>query len=267
MPAKFNSEGPSSRSGIQDPERTTGELEGINSSLAAENHELKQLAKYHSALLARLVHELRTPLTSIMGFAEILLNQEELTEAQRNFCKRIQSSAQQLRGSLNQLADLSRLESGNSEITREEFAVAELLQESCAAVARQAQKQMVEIRFHADAGLPAIVSDRGRLRQIIFNFLAFAITRTPSGAEVLARAEHNDGGFLFSIEDAGEPVEDLAAFIELASSNMTAGVSELGLAIARHNLELLGARLTFQHRQPRGLQTMIQLPPRPSLES
>src|SRR5262249_54865908 len=97
------------------PSNSKTEIEELKEQvvdLKARNKELEQLTKYHSALLARLVHELRTPLTSIMGFAEILLSQEELTEAQRSFCKRIQNSAHQLRGSLNQLADLSRLESG-----------------------------------------------------------------------------------------------------------------------------------------------------------
>jgi signal transduction histidine kinase len=60
--------------------------------------------------MAHLAHELRTPLTSILGFSEILLSQEKLTDAQRNFCERIQNSAHQLQRSLNQLAELSRLD-------------------------------------------------------------------------------------------------------------------------------------------------------------
>ena len=55
-------------------------------------------------------HELRTPLTSILGFAEIMLDQEKLTEAQQRFCQKIQNSGMQLLASLNQLVDLSRLE-------------------------------------------------------------------------------------------------------------------------------------------------------------
>lgn len=60
--------------------------------------------------MAHLAHELRTPLTSILGFSEILLSQEELTAAQRNFCERIQNSAQQLQRMLDDLAELSRTE-------------------------------------------------------------------------------------------------------------------------------------------------------------
>ena len=85
-------------------------LEQINARLTRQNLKLRTMAEQRSAALAHLAHELRTPLTSIMGFSEIMLSQEELTDAQRNFCERIQNSAHQLQNSLNQLAELSRLE-------------------------------------------------------------------------------------------------------------------------------------------------------------
>ena len=77
-------------------------------ALESENLNLRNLAEHHSASISHLTHELRTPLTSILGFAEIMLSQEKLTDAQRNFCERIQNSAQQLQRSLNQLSELSR---------------------------------------------------------------------------------------------------------------------------------------------------------------
>ena len=227
-----------------------------------EIRKLQQMAEYRSAFLARLAHELRTPLTSILGFSEILLSQEELSEAQRGFCERIQNSAQQLQGSLNQLSDLSRLEAGRSEVQREEFALDEVLRESCAGLARQAEKQNAELRWQAAPDLPMIVSDRGRLRQALYNFLAYAITRSPD-ALVVVTAEKDAHGFLLKIEDQGEAPADSTAFVELDSSNRRAGSSELGLAIARQNIDLLGATLSFQNRQPRGLQVSIHLPPVP----
>lgn len=78
-------------------------------TLESENRKLRNLAEHRSASLSHLAHELRTPLTSILGFAEILLTQEKLTDAQRNFCERIQNSAQQLQRTLNQVAELSRV--------------------------------------------------------------------------------------------------------------------------------------------------------------
>ena len=260
---KAESKGPA----LQNVERDEGdvaadELQKQNAVLEQEIRKLQQMADYRSAFLARLAHELRTPLTSILGFSEILLSQEELTEAQRGFCERIQNSAQQLQCSLNQLSDLSRLEAGQSELQSEEFSVADLLRESCEGLARLAQKQNAELRWQTTESLPMIVSDRVKLRQVLYNFLAYAITRSP-GAPVLVSASADAHGFLLKIEDEGEAPADSTAFVEFDSSNRRAGSSEIGLAIARQNLGLLGATLSFQNRQPRGLQVSIHLPPAP----
>jgi two-component system sensor histidine kinase BarA len=238
---------------------SVADLREQKATLEEQNQKLKQAGEYRSAFLARLAHELRTPLTSILGFSEILLTQEELTEAQRGFCERIQTSAQQLQLSLNQLSDLARLEAGQSELQKEEFSLEDLLLEACAALARQAKKQNAELRCSGDSSLPMIVSDRGKLRQVVYNFLAYAITRSP-GAAVLVSAEKDPAGFVLKIEDEGESPVDCTAFVELDASNRRSGNSELGLAIARQNIELLGARLNFQNRQPRGLEVVIQLP-------
>ncbi len=225
-----------------------------NTALEDENRKLRQLAEYRSGFLARLAHELRTPLTSILGFAEILLSQEKLNEPQRNFCERIQNSAQQLQASLNQLADLSRLEAGKSELRREEFALEDLLVESCRAVAPAARKQSCQVRSKVAADLPLIVSDRGKLRQVLYNLLAHAIASNRSGAPICMTADKAARGFILKIESEG------AGMIDLESTNSRSGTSELGLAIARHNLDLLGATLSFQNRQSRGLEILIELP-------
>lgn len=243
-------------------ETSVVDLRKQKAALEEQNQKLKQAAEYRSAFLARLAHELRTPLTSVLGFSEILLTQEQLTEAQRSFCKRIQNSAHQLQQSLTQLSDLSRLEAGQSELQREEFSLEDLLMEACSSLSRQAKKQNAELRCVGETSLPLIVSDRGRLRQVVYNFMAYAITRSP-GALVTVTAEKDAAGFILRIEDEGESPIDCNEFIELDASNRRAGNSELGLAIARQNLDLLGGSLSFQNRQPRGLQVLIQLPNAP----
>ena len=86
------------------------DLKRINAELEEQNRKLRELFKQRSASLSHLSHELRTPLTSILGFSEILLSQEQLTPAQRNFCERIQNSAHQLQNTLSQLSEVSRVE-------------------------------------------------------------------------------------------------------------------------------------------------------------
>jgi two-component system sensor histidine kinase BarA len=258
--SKSNDLPPAGSDERKDQELTVDGLRQKNVALAEENRKLKLLAEYRSAFLARLAHELRTPLTSILGFAEIMLSREELTEAQRNFCQRIQNSAQQLQMNFNQLADLSRLEGGQSEVQREEFTLQDVLRESCASVAQQAQKQKVGLRSDAAPGLPPIISDRGKLRQVLYNFLAYAINRSPEGAFVRIAAEKAELGFLMTIEDEGEPLAESAEVGEWDATDRRFGDSELGLAIARHNIDLISATLSWQGRPPRGLRILIQLP-------
>src|SRR5947209_20053596 len=119
-------------------------------------------------------HELRTPLTSMLGFTEIMLDQEKLTDAQRRFCEKIQSAGLQLQTSLNQLVDLSRLEAGQTELFLHEFSLRETLRESCAAVARLAQKQEVTVDCTGAPALGGIVSDEGKLAEVLYNLFAFA---------------------------------------------------------------------------------------------
>src|SRR5947209_3339438 len=189
-------------------ERLVEQLQQRSHALEEANRELRHVSHYRSLFLGRMSHELRTPLTSILGFAEILLDQEDLTESQRRFCEKIQSSGRQLQTSLNQLVDLSRLEAGQLELFLHEFSVSEVLNESCDAVARLAQKQSVKIDCTPDRNLPSIVSDRGKLRQVLYNFFAHAISRSPEGEAVRVRAESlSPARFQIIIEDEGRSEE------------------------------------------------------------
>ncbi len=141
-------------------------------------------------------HELRTPLTSILGFSEILLDQEELTDTQRRFCQKVQDSGFQLQASLNQLVDLSRIEAGQTEVFVQEFSLREMLRESCAAAARMAQKQQVKIDYELAPEISTIVTDQGKLRQTLFNFIAWAVSRSPAGESVKVTVDIDAQGLL-----------------------------------------------------------------------
>jgi signal transduction histidine kinase len=240
----------------------TAELEGANL-------ELQRVGRYRSLFLARMSHELRTPLTSILGFAEILLDQEDLTATQRRFCGKIQSSGFQLQASLNQLVDLSRLEAGHTELFLHEFSLRETLRESCAAVSRLAQKQDVRLECTTAAEVSSIVSDEGKLRQVLYNFLAFAIGRSPAGGAVVVNAVPAGGTRLrIEINDEGQPLQDPARLFEPvdidAPNERGTNMNELGLVIAHRLLDVLGGSVTLNDLQPTGLSLHINLPSRPT---
>ncbi|HEX8706658.1 MAG TPA: histidine kinase dimerization/phospho-acceptor domain-containing protein [Pyrinomonadaceae bacterium] len=252
-------------------EQLVEELRQHSSALEDANRELRHVAHYRSLFLGRMSHELRTPLTSILGFAEILLEHENLTESQRRFCGKIQSSGLQLQTSLNQLVDLSRLEAGQCELFLHEFSLREALRESCAAVARLARKEEVNIDCATGPQLPSIVSDEGKLRQVLYNFFANAISRSPAGETVSIQVENQTPSrFQIIIEDHGEVIGDMSRIFEpvdiTAPSENAACMNELGLVISRRLIDVLGGSVTLESLSPHGLKVTIELPSRPTNE-
>ena len=245
------------------------ELRQRTAALEGANVELQRVSRYRSLFLERMSHELRTPLTSILGFAEILLDQEELTETQQRFCGKIQSSGFQLQSSLNQLVDLSRLEAGHTELFLHEFSLRETLRDSCAAVARLAQKQDVKLDCEPSPEIGSIVSDEGKLRQVLYNFFAFAIARSPAGGAVNVSAVPVGGdGLRIEIDDEGEPLINAASLFEPvdvdAPNEHGTNMNELGLVIAHRLLDVLGGNVTLHERRPAGLSVHLNLPARPT---
>ena len=242
------------------------ELRKRTAELEEANRELRRVSHYRSLFLARMSHELRTPLTSILGFTEILLDQEELTDTQRRFCQKVQDSGLQLQASLNQLVDLSRIEAGHTEVFVQEFSIRETLRESCAAAARMAQKQQVKIEYEIPPEITTIVTDQGKLRQTLFNFIAWAVSRSPVGDSVKINIGGDaDGILLFKVIDNGDTRADLANVFdpEHDTPNHEANINELGIIIGRKLLELINGRVTLENLVPRGLQSTIQIPARP----
>jgi signal transduction histidine kinase len=242
------------------------ELRKRSAELEEANRELRRVSHYRSLFLARMSHELRTPLTSILGFSEILLDQEELTDTQRRFCQKVQDSGLQLQASLNQLVDLSRIEAGQTEVFFQEFSLRETLRESCAAAARMAQKQQVKIEYELAPEITTIVTDQGKLRQTLFNFIAWAVSRSPGGESVKVTVDLDSQGLMWiRVIDNGEARADADVFDpEHGSPAHEPNINELGIIIGRKLLELIGGKVSLENRAPRGLAATIQIPARPS---
>jgi signal transduction histidine kinase len=235
--------------------------------LEEANRELRHVSHYRSLFLARMSHELRTPLTSILGFAEIMLDQEKLTEPQQRFCQKIQNSGMQLLTSLNQLVDLSRLEAGPAELFVQEFSLTETLRETCAAVSRQAQKRDVRIECDLAPEITTIVSDQGRLRQTLYTFLAWAVSRSHEGQVVRVQIELLEGPAIrIQIEDEGQPIKDMSRVFDPEDSPRAGktDLNELGIIIGQRLLEVLQGTVTLENRKSAGLRTLIEIPAGPA---
>ncbi len=241
------------------------ELRQRTTELEEANRELRRLSHYRSLFLARMSHELRTPLTSILGFSEILLDQEELTATQRRFCQKVQDSGFQLQASLNQLVDLSRLEGGQTELFLQEFTLRETLRESCAAATRMAQKRQVKIEYDIAPEITTIVSDQGKVRQIIFNFIAWAVSRSPiSDALKINVAIDAASQLSIVLSDNGDTIPEIEHIFDPETNSADdPNINHLGIIIARRLLELLEGDVEVKNRDSKGVDVTIRVPAKP----
>jgi signal transduction histidine kinase len=252
--AKVNADSGSTAKVADAAPRSANEIE----SLQNEIQELRRTGRYRSLFLSRLAHELRTPLTSILGFSEIMLSQEKLTDAQRGFCERIQSSAQQLQASLNQLSDLARLESGETQLASQEISIAETVINILPALTRAAEKKRLKLRFEPRDDLPLLISDAARVRQVLYNVLAYAIYRSPEAGTIAINVEAASEGVTVLVRDAGDRIADPSR-IGIIGPDDNSGTGELGMSIARQNLELLGGTLSASNLDS-GVEITIHFP-------
>jgi signal transduction histidine kinase len=252
-------------------EQLVEELRERGSALEEANCELQRVARYRSLFLARMSHELRTPLTAILGFSEILLEHENLTQPQQRYCEKIQNSGLKLQSSVKQLVDLSRLEAGQTELFLHEFSVREMLRETCGAVGRLAEKKDVKLECTTSPECGTIVSDEGKLRQVLYNFFAHAIGRSPAGATVHVNAfKRTSAEVCVEIRDEGEPLADAAHIFDAiemdAPNERGTNMNELGLVIAQRLVAVLNGRIDLDTTAPRGLTVCIELPAYPTKE-
>ena len=124
-----------------------------------------------------------------------------------------------------------------------------------------AQKQQVKIEYELAPEITTIVTDQGKLRQTLFNFIAWAVSRSPAGESVKVNVDIDDEGMLsIKVIDNGEPRADLANVFdpEHGSPGHEPNINELGIIIGRKLLELINGSVTLENLVPRGLQAAFK---------
>jgi signal transduction histidine kinase/ActR/RegA family two-component response regulator len=236
-------------------------------SLAQINEELRRLDELKSEFLAMVSHELRTPLTAIVGYSRLLLRQVHgtLTPKQIEQQEAIFRSAQRLTDLINELLDVSRLESGRVELSPQPTDARLIADQGIAVVAVAAQAKRIEVVNEIEAGTPAVHADPERMQQVLVNLLSNAVKFTPEGGRVVISAGRHKDQVWIAVHDTGVgiPREELARiwdpFYQVESTlRRRHGGSGLGLTIVRRLVELhgglvraesegenLGSRFTF----------------------
>lgn len=224
---------------------------------AKETAEAANLAK--SRYVVGMSHELRTPLNAVLGYAQLLEGDDDIPAPRRNGIRVIRRSAQHLSGLIDGLLDISRMEAGRLQIHRNEFRLAEFLDQIVDMVRLQANAAGLEFRFSRPPVLPAVVAaDEKRLRQILLNLLSNAIKFTETGWVSLEMTYRSQVA-VFSIRDSGLgiPEDDLQRIFgpfergSLPAARNTPGTG-LGLTIAHLLAQVMGGEVTVESEVGRG---------------
>ena len=235
-------------------------------ALAANDAELKAKAEF----LAKISHEIRTPMNGVLGMTELLLG-TPLSAKQRDYVQTIHSSGNELLNLINEILDISKLESGQIELDDVQFDL-NALTEDCLDIFRaKAELQKIELISFIQPQVPRIVSgDPTRLRQILLSLLDNAFKQTSEGEILLVVALDTSGQqprLRFAVQDSGHPLDaserDALLNTELQSRDFLSATrlgSRLGLIIARQLILLMGGEFGIQSGGNQGSTLWLTLP-------
>jgi len=244
------------------------------SELAEVNVTLHRANLVKNEFLANVSHELRTPLNSILGFAGLL--RESGDERIGRYGENITLAAKNLLGMINDLLDVAKIEAGKAEVRFVRTSVSGICQTLLALMAPVADKNQIVIESSVSGALPMVVTDAGKLQQILFNLLSNAMKFTPVGGTVTltarADASHSGSegalGVVVSVSDTGPGIPEaeqsriFEKFYQVEAS-LTKAVSGtgLGLAIAKELSGLIRGRLVCKSTPGHGAEFTVFLPP------
>lgn len=262
---------------LNEQERIRGALERAISRYTVEIKEVQEMARsateaneFKSRFIARISHELRTPLGSLMGMAEMLLQNVfgPITPPQEDISKRILGNAKTLKQIFDEILDQSQLEAGELRLKKEVFSVRELVQtvhSNCLSLALQ---KGLALQSKVDAKLPSdTIGDRRRVEQILSNLVVNAIKYTEAGEVRITACRHNSNEWALQVKDTGIGIsKEAQAYIfepfrqaDETLSRKFGGVG-LGLSIVQQLVLAMNGSVQVESELGRGSTFTVILP-------
>ena len=247
----------------------------VNRTATAEaqtaKHQAEAANRSKSEFLANMSHELRTPLNAVIGFSDMMRN--ELLGPVGNpqylsYAGDIHSSGEHLLGLINDILDISKIESGEMGLFDEPVDIARIVRSSLTLVKTRAQDGGVKLENHTTDSLPALNADARKIKQIIINLLSNAVKFTPRGGTVtIAAAIEDDGHFSILVKDTGigiapEDIDKVLKPFTQADSTLARKYegTGLGLTLVRSLVEIHGGRFDLKSTEGVGTSAIVRLP-------
>gem|GEM_PF-1601244 len=233
----------------------------------------EEASRAKSMFLANMSHEIRTPLNGVIGFAELALDDEGIPHNTKEYLKKIKSSADSLIDIINDILDISKIESDKMKLERVPFDLCDILQTCKTIIEPKAQEKGVMLFFYSEPlACQKLVGDPTKLRQVLLNLLSNAVKFTNRGMvklKAVPEEEANGGGATinFEVKDSGIGMNDeqikniFEPFIRGdATTTREQGGTGLGLAIAKNFVDMMGGSLFVESSPGLGTRFHFTLP-------
>ena len=245
-------------------------LRRLKSALNTSNEALEhtnRLGELKSEFLANMSHEIRTPMNGVIGMTEMLLGSDQSIE-QRNLTKTVHESAESLLVIINDILDFSKIEAGKLTVSPQSFELIPALEAVMDLLTEDAEKKQLELSLFIARDVPLnLITDSGRLRQVLINLLGNSLKFTNHGFVFLHVTRTENNSIQFEVKDSGSGIPDDAkqhlfdAFSQVDGTDTREhGGTGLGLAICYQLAGLLGGELKFTTKLNEGSRFYFEIP-------
>lgn len=240
-----------------------------NLDIRQKAEQLKLSTKYKSEFLANMSHELRTPLNSILLLSRLMSENKDLDKEQIEYAEVIQSAGQGLLSLIDEILDLSKIESGKMDLELRSVTLKEINNDLRSLFDPIAKEKGIDLQLIIDPSAPElIVTDKLRLQQILKNLLSNALKFTIKGSIKLTVSQPDNTGLLqFSVKDTGIGIAEekqqhvFEAFQQAdGSTRRKFGGTGLGLSISRELAKLLGGEIRLSSKPGEGSEFTLYIP-------
>ncbi|MDP3878645.1 MAG: PAS domain S-box protein [Methylobacter sp.] len=245
--------------------RDISERKQTERALINSRDEAQRANNAKSEFLSSMSHELRTPMNAILGFGQLLEIDDNITEEQADYVDEILKAGRHLLELINEVLDLSKIESGKINLSIEPLPCLELINECLALVRPLAQAQDISINEMV-MGDYVVRADRTRLKQVLINLLSNAIKYNRPQGNVLVQIAAQQGLVRLSVSDTGYGIpaarqqELFQPFSRLGAEDSDIEGTGIGLTISRRLIEMMGGIINVESEEGKGSTFWLELP-------